>query len=166
MNISSSCLEFFRVSPNRLNKLALEGFWYYSNQSPDIIKLNLGAFFWPTRYTRFYIKERNRIVVLGNQNLIITFGKPHRNALSDIISRWVKEEPLAARIDITCFKTHTCRAVSSSTVNQIGIYYKEFLKRGSCKEEHAFTKICNKHVINNLQDFDYSSVLINKNVSK
>ena len=82
-------------------------------------------------HIRFYLKERNRLVVQKNQNLILTFGKPHRNASSDMISRWVKEEPLAAGIDITCFKIHKCRAVCSSTGNQIGISLKEILKRSS-----------------------------------
>ena len=45
---------------------------------------------------RFYLQERNRIIVQGNQTLIIIFGKRHRNALSDTI--------LAAEINITCSK--------------------------------------------------------------
>ena len=53
---------------------------------------------------RFYLQERNHIIVQGNQTLIIIFGKQHRNASSDTILRWVKKELLAAEINITCSK--------------------------------------------------------------
>ena len=40
---------------------------------------------------QFYLGERNCKVDNNNKNLIITYGKPHKNALTDSISRWVKD---------------------------------------------------------------------------
>lgn len=58
-------------------------------------------------------------------NLIIAFRKPHSNASSDTISKWVREEILAAATDITYFKAHRCRGASSRKADQIGISVKK-----------------------------------------
>ena len=73
----------------------------------------------------------------------------------------MKEELLAAETNIIYFTAHSCRAASSSKVKQIVIE-----KRVSCKGEHTFQNFQNKDVIDNLRDFDYSSVSMTKNVSK
>ena len=72
----------------------------------------------------------------------------------------MKEELLAAETNIIYFTAHSCRAASSK-VKQIVIE-----KRVSCKGEHTFQNFQNKDVIDNLRDFDYSSVSMTKNVSK
>ena len=41
---------------------------------------------------KFYIGERNKRMVGSQGGLMITYGKSHKEASSDILSRWIKGE--------------------------------------------------------------------------
>ena len=58
-----------------------------------------------------YLGERNSKVDNNNKNLIITYGKPHTNASTDMVwLRWFKDEFTNARTDTNIYKSHSCRA--------------------------------------------------------
>ena len=95
--------------------------------------------------------------------LMITYGKPHKEISSETLSRWMKGELSNARIDITIFQAHSCRAASTSKARQQGIEISEIVKRGCWSKENTFIKFYNKHIIkSNSNDFDYSSVALSQ----
>ena len=58
-----------------------------------------------------YLGERNSKVDNNNKKLIITYGKPHTNASTDMVwLRWFKDELTNARTDTNIYKSHSCRA--------------------------------------------------------
>ena len=100
----------------------------------------------------------------GNQGrLMITYGKPHKKASSDTLSRWIKGELSNAGIDVAIFQAHSCRAASTSKARQQGIKISEIVKRGCWSKKNTFIKFYNKDIIkSNSNDFDYLSVLLSQ----
>ena len=100
----------------------------------------------------------------GNQGrLMITYGKPHKEASSDTLSRWIKGKLSNVGIDVTIFQAHSCRAASMSKAGQQGIKISETVKRGSWSKENTFVKFYNKDIIkSNSNNFDYSSVVLSQ----
>ena len=110
---------------------------------------------------KFYLDERNCKVDDNNKNLIITYGKPHKNASEDTISRWVKDELKNAGIDTKVYTAHSCRAASSSKAKQVGMSVTEILKRGCWSTNSTFQKFYNKDIIaNNIEDGNYETAII------
>lgn len=54
-------------------------------------------------------------------NLLITFKKPHHNATSQSISRWIKRIMRDSGIDTLSFTSHSTRHASTSTAHRKGI---------------------------------------------
>ena len=112
---------------------------------------------------KFYIGERNKRMDGNQGRLMITYDKPHKEASSDTLSRWIKGELPNAGIDVTIFQAHSCRAASTSKARQQGIKISEIVKRGCWSKENTFIKFYNKDIIkSNSNDFDYSSVVLSQ----
>ena len=112
---------------------------------------------------KFYIGERNKRMDGNQGRLIITYGKPHKEASSDTLSRWIKGELSNAGIDSTIFQAHSCRAASMSIARQQGIKILEMIKRGCWSKENTLTKFYNKDIIkSNSNNFDYLSVVLSQ----
>ena len=112
---------------------------------------------------KFYIGERNKRMDGSQGRLMITYRKPHKEASSDTLSRWIKGELSNAGIDVTIFQAHSCRAASTSKARQQGIKISEILKRGCWSRENTFIKFYDKDIIkSNCNDFDYSSVVLSQ----
>ena len=111
----------------------------------------------------FYIGERNKRMDGSQGRLMITYGRPHVEAYSGTLSRWIKGELSNAGIDVTIFQAHSCRAASTSKARQQGIKISEILKRGCWSRKNTFTKLYDKNIIKlNCNDFDYSSVRLSQ----
>ena len=80
---------------------------------------------------KLYIEIRRELVPPEIKQFLVTYGKPHKAASDDTISRWIKNTISSAGIDIDVFKVHSSRSASSSKAKQVGISYTEILKRGS-----------------------------------
>ena len=103
-----------------------------------------------------YIKQRCKLVNTEQKALFITYGKPHKQASPDTISRWIKNMLSESGVDITVYKAHSCRSASTSKANNIGITMKEILDRGCWSNDHTSKKFYGKDVIiGNAVDFNY-----------
>ena len=100
-------------------------------------------------YFQYYLGERNPRVDTSLGNLLITFGKPHRNASVDTISRWVKEELFQTDIDTNTYKTHGCRAASTSKAKQIRVLITEILKQDCLSTGCSFKTFYARDIIDN-----------------
>ena len=80
---------------------------------------------------KLYMEIRKELVPPEIKQFLVTYGKPHKVASDDKISRWIKNTISCAGIGIDVFKAHSTRSASSSKAKQIGIPYTEILKRGS-----------------------------------
>ena len=92
---------------------------------------------------------------------MITYGKPHKEASSDTLSRRKGKLP-NVEINVNIFQADSCRAASSSKARQWGIRIFEILKRGCWSRENIFTKFKKKDIKSNCHDFDYSSVVLSQ----
>ena len=97
---------------------------------------------------KLYIETRKELVPPEIKQFLVTYGKPHKAASDDTISRWIKNTISSAGIDIDVFKAHLTGSALSSKAKQVGIPYTEILKRGSWKGANTFTKHYDKHIIN------------------
>ena len=112
---------------------------------------------------KFYIGERNKRMDGNQGKLIITYGKLHKEASSDTLPRWIKEELSHAGIDVTIFQAHSYRAASTSKSRQQGMKILEIVRRGCWSKENTFIKFYNEDIIkSNTNDFDYSSVVLSQ----
>ena len=107
--------------------------------------------------------EQNKRIDGSQGRLMITYGKLHKEASSDILSRWIKGELPNTGIDVTIFQAHSCRAASTSKARQQGIKILKIFKRGCWSRENTFIKFYDKDIIkSNSNDFDYSSVVLSQ----
>ena len=97
--------------------------------------------------------EQNKRINRNQGRLTITYGKPHKEASSDTLSRWINGELSNAGIDVTIFQANSCRAASTSKARQQGSRILEILKRGCWSKEN--TSI-------NSNNFDYLSVVLSQ----
>ena len=113
---------------------------------------------------KLYIEIRKELVPPEIKQFLVIYEKPHKAASDDTISRWIKNTISSAGIDIDVFKVHSTRSSSFSKAKQVGIPYREILKRGSWKGANTFTKHYDKHIINKggLVDFDFVTPIVSK----
>ena len=114
---------------------------------------------------KFYIGEQNQKMNESQGRVTILYRKPHKEASSDTLSRWIKREMSNAGIQelmLTFFEAHSCRVASTSKARQQGGGGEsELLKSGYCSRENMFTKFYDKDIIkSNHNDFDYSSAIL------
>ena len=112
-----------------------------------------------------YLGMRENLVDANTKEFIITYGKPHKPASSDTISRWIKDELGMAGINTDVYKPHSCRSASMSKARDNGVSITDILKRGCWKSQNTFTKFYSKDIINKEnsgEDLDYSKLLLKK----
>ena len=88
---------------------------------------------------KLYIEIRKELVAPEIKQFLVTYGKPHKGASDNNISRWIKNTISSAGIDIDVFKAHSTCFGSPSKATQVGIPYTKILKRGSWKGANTFT---------------------------
>ena len=109
---------------------------------------------------KLYIEIRRELVPPEIKQFLVTYGKPHKAASDDTISRWIKNTISSAGIDIDVFKANSTRSASSCKAKQVGIPYTEVPR----KVANTFTKHYDKHIINkgDLVDFDFVTPIVSK----
>ena len=75
---------------------------------------------------------------------MIAYGKPHKEASSDTLSR-IKGKLPNLEINVNIFEAHSCRAASSSKARQWVIRIFEILKRGSWSRENVHKILKQRH---------------------
>ena len=85
-----------------------------------------------------YLGVRKRLVDANVMEFVIKYGKPHKPAWSDSISRWKKDEFGKAGINANVYTAHSCRASSTSKTRDNGVSITEILKELVGKEKTPF----------------------------
>ena len=116
-----------------------------------------------------YLAGRKELVSESTHRLLITFGKPHREASPDTVSRWIKNALSNAGIDINIYKAHSCRAAAASKVQELGAPLHEILKHGCWKRKSTFTKYYSKDIIGNnepVEEADLNEKILENYIQK
>ena len=112
-----------------------------------------------------YLGMRENLVDANTKEFIITYGKPHKPAPPDTISRWIKDELGMVGMNPNVYKPHSCRPASTSKARDNGVSITDILKRGCWKNQNTFTKFYSKDIINkgnSRDDVDYFKPLHEK----
>ena len=80
------------------------------------------------------------------QQLLITYGKPHKGASKDTIARWVKEILKNSGIDTSVFKPHSTRSASTSKALASGVPIDVILKHGNWSQISTFYRYFQKEI--------------------
>ena len=67
------------------------------------------------------MKIREELAPPEIEQFLVIYGKPHKAASGDKISRWIKNTIFSVGFDIDVSEAHSIRSTSSSKVKQVGI---------------------------------------------
>ena len=114
-----------------------------------------------------YLFQRKKLVPVDNKAFIVTYGKPHKPASADTISRWIKDTLKDAGINVDVFTSHSCRSASTSKALSVGVPLHEILKRANWSQAETFRKHYQRTILPTAnEDFNYvKSILDNSNVN-
>ena len=109
-----------------------------------------------------YLGVREKIVDANVTEFIITYGKPHKPASWDTMSRWIKDELGKVGINTNVYTTHSCRAASTSKAMDNGVSPTKIQNRGCWKNENTFRTFYSKDIIdqNSREDFNFARPLL------
>ena len=88
-----------------------------------------------------YLGMRENLVDANTKEFIITYGKPHKPASSDTISRWIKGGLGMAGINTNVYKPHSCWYASTRKARDNGVSVTDILKRGMLEKPEYIYKI-------------------------
>lgn len=91
----------------------------------------------------YYLLRTENLRNCENQ-LFISFVRPHRPVSRDTISRWLKSVLQSAGIDTSVFKAHSTRAASVSAANRNNVSVQEILSTAGWTNTGTFGKFYNK----------------------
>ena len=80
------------------------------------------------------------------QQLFISYAKPHHGVSKDTISRWIKTVMQKAGVDTTLFKPHSTRAASTSKARNCNVSLPVIMKAASWSSDCVFNTFYNKPV--------------------
>ena len=106
---------------------------------------------------REYLQRRTTKVSEKISQLVITHGKPYREASIDTLRRWVKE--LFIQTNIINFTPHSCRAASTSKAKLINVNIDEILHTGCWKNEKNFLIYYNKEIKRAPDEVDFYKIM-------
>ena len=104
-----------------------------------------------------YIKRTVNWREGGKTQLLLGYIKPHVEVSSSTVSQWIKETLKPSGIDVTTFKGHSTRAVSSSKVGSTGLSVSDILNRGSWSRKSTWQRFYNKPIISGNQQSGHIS---------
>ena len=90
--------------------------------------------------TEDYLARSNVWRDKGQNQLLLSHLKPHKEVQKSTIAGWVKIILKNAGIDTSLFKAHSCRAASTSKAKVMGLSLQEILKRGQWSRESTWQK--------------------------
>ena len=85
-----------------------------------------------------YLGVRKKLLNAKVMEFIVIYEKSHKLALSDTISRWIKDEFGKADINTNVYTEHSCRAASTNKARDNDVSVTESLKRQFWKSENTF----------------------------
>ena len=101
-------------------------------------------------YLKYYLnvtkKLRKHNGTLEDQ-LFISFKKPHCAVSKDTISRWLAVVLKQAGVDISQFRPHSTRAASTSAANKLGVPMQEILHTAGWSRAGTFQRYYNKPIL-------------------
>lgn len=80
------------------------------------------------------------------QQLFISYVKPHHGVSKDTIARWIRTVMQKAGIDTTLFKPHSTRAASTSKAHSCNVSLSAVMKAASWRSDCVFNTFYNKPV--------------------
>ena len=109
-----------------------------------------------------------KLIDANVMEFIITYGKPHKPASSDTISRWIKDEFGKAGINMNVYTAHSYRAASANKARDNSVSITETLKRGCWKKENTFQTFYSRDITNqnSKEDFDFVQPLLSSSETK
>ena len=99
----------------------------------------------PVKSLTLYI-ERTKELRGNNDQLFISFIKPHHPVTSSTIARWLKLLMESAGIDTSVFKAHSVRSASTSAAAMQGITTEDILSAADWNTESSFQQFYYKPV--------------------
>lgn len=112
----------------------------------------------PVAHIREYISRTQNL--RQDQQLLISYHKPHKAVGNSTIGRWVKSSLANAGIDIGTFSAHSSRSASTSCGLMSGIPLKDILKAGGWSTATTFARHYNKTI-----DTNFGQALLNQFVN-
>lgn len=93
----------------------------------------------------FYIEVTSFLRNNLCKHLLITFKKPHHDASSQTISRWIRRVMIKAGVDTSIFGTHSTRHAATSSANRKGVPFDVIrLAAGWSEQSKVFAKFYNR----------------------
>lgn len=98
-------------------------------------------------YLKYYLdctNELRRQNGVAEDQLFISFKKPHTAVSKDTISRWIGSVMEQSGVDVTQFRPHSTRAASTSAANKLGVPIKEIMCTAGWSKAETFQRFYNK----------------------
>lgn len=113
----------------------------------------------PIKTLKEYLKRTDTIRG-DEQQLFISFVKPHKSVSRDTISRWAKIVLQRSGIDTELFTSHSTRAASASKAKQKDVPLDEILSQAGWSTADTFRKFYDKPIVSS-NDHMASAILRN-----
>lgn len=98
------------------------------------------------RLLRCYI-ERTKLVRGTEQQLLISYVKPHEKIAKDTVARWIRCTMELAGINTELFKAHSTRSASVSSASIRYVPVTEIIQKAGWSSEKTFQRFYNKPVV-------------------
>lgn len=96
-----------------------------------------------------YISVTSQIRPSLEDNIILTYKKPHKPASSQTIGRWIKQTLTDSGIDTSVFKPHSTRHASTSAASRSGLNIDVIRKTAGWSAQSAiFANFYNRPIVN------------------
>ena len=82
----------------------------------------------------------------GEDQLFISYVKPHNKVSTSTLARWIKTLMCMAGIDISIYKAHSVRSATTSKAEAAGVPLEEILRTAGWSNAKTFAKYYNKPV--------------------
>ena len=107
-------------------------------------------------YLKAYLTATQSLRGEENQ-LLISFAKPHRPVSKDTISRWLKKLLTLSGIDTSIFTAYSVRSASTSAARSKGVPMDQILSAGGWSNASTFSKYYDKPILNQANGEDYGT---------
>lgn len=108
------------------------------------------------RTMQIYLKRTEKLRKESAENLFLTFKKPHHNASSQTISRWIKNLLKKSGLDTTIFTAHSTRHASTSAAARQGVSVDTIrLAAGWRKNSETFARFYQRPILHK-RDFAHA----------
>ncbi|CAG9136633.1 unnamed protein product [Plutella xylostella] len=95
-----------------------------------------------------YIEVTKDLRQTSNNNLLLTFKRPHKAATAQSISRWIKQVLSESGVDVSVYSGHSTRHASTSAASSSGLSVEAIRKAaGWTKNSETFAKFYHRQVL-------------------